>query len=173
MTPSLPKASRLSSFWQSENCHFGGSDLPERCDKKSAVGKHEKPSVTKGVLRFRLFSNPVTNPVIKWGSNWASTRLLTPIWAQFVQCGGWDSNPRTPKGRDAPSEARPDLESRTFSQALLPPRTARFPGFRYRVYHCWTVTTLLVFLRSRCDDISMMMLQYLASWPKYDTRTLL
>ena len=28
-----------------------------------------------------------------------------------LMCGGWDSNPRTPKGRDTPSEARPDLES--------------------------------------------------------------
>ncbi len=38
-----------------------------------------------------------------------------------TKCGGWDSNPRTPEGQDAPSEALPDLESCTFNQASLPP----------------------------------------------------
>gem|GEM_PF-1488311 len=44
-----------------------------------------------------------------------------------VWCGGWDSNPRTPKGQDAPSEGPPDLESCTFNQASLPPHQPLAP----------------------------------------------
>jgi transposase-like protein len=41
-----------------------------------------------------------------------------------IICGGWDLNPRTPKGRDNPFLTfltAYDLESRAFDQALLPP----------------------------------------------------
>jgi hypothetical protein len=82
-------------------------------------------------------------------------------------------DPRTPKGRDAPSEARPDLESRTFDQASLPPHRPLREGADIeplRPY--WTVASLLDFLSSLCEEISIMMLQYLASWAKCDTTTL-
>ena len=65
------------------------------------------------------------------GGSGMAVKLLRLAYSHLRRrCGGWDLNPRTPKGRDAPSEAGPDLESRTVDQASLPPRRWRSAGFR-------------------------------------------